>query len=429
MKKMLEKILMLMARVYLKRHHPVIIAVTGNVGKTSAKEAIACVLSKVKRVRMNGGNLNNEIGVPLTILGDWSQEYYDAGSSVFFWLKVLIRGALGIIFDAHYPELLVLEFAADRPGDIGKLVRSFHPHVGVITAIGEIPVHVEYFDGPEELAREKAKLIKNMEAQDYAVLNHDDQTVYDMRERTKAHVYTFGFDEHADIRISNLDFSISDGGKPEGVTFKLHHEGSFVPVKLLGSLGKAQAYAAAAGTAVGLIFDTNLIEASEALALYHGPKGRLRILRGVKETTIIDDTYNAAPASMHLALETLKQLGAGRKIAVLGDMLELGKYSIEAHRTAGNLAGEVADTLVCVGERARFIADSAANQMSAEHIFQFDTAHEAKVKVQELIKSGDVVLVKGSQGMRMERIVEEIMAEPERKKELLVRQSKKWQNT
>jgi len=215
--------------------------------------------------------------------------------------------------------------------------------------------------------------------------------------------------------------------KPIGVSFKLHYGlNSFVPVDIKGSLGKSQAYAAAAAAAVGIAMGMNLVEISDALSYYEGPKGRLRILAGIKHSWLIDDTYNASPASTHLALGVLRELSAKRRIAVLGDMLELGKYTIEAHRVAGNLAGRFVDILVCVGSRAKFIADAAGNQMPAENIYTFETSDEAKKKVQELIKEGDLVLIKGSQGMRMEKIVEEIMAEPEKKKELLVRQSKKW---
>jgi len=209
-------------------------------------------------------------------------------------------------------------------------------------------------------------------------------------------------------------------------SFKITYNDSFVPVRLGDSLSKSQAFSAAAAAAVGLIFGMNLVNISDALLSYRGPAGRMKLLRGIKGSLIIDDTYNASPSSTHLALETLKSLGDGRKIAVLGDMLELGKYTIEAHQEAGNIAGDIVDLLICVGSRAKFIAEAAANQMPQENIFTFDTSDGAKLKVGNLIREGDLVLVKGSQGIRMEKIIAEIMAEPERKKELLVRQSKVW---
>lgn len=433
--KILQFILTFLARIYIWRYRPVIVAVTGNVGKTSTKEAIGAVLAKIKRIRMSAGNLNNELGVPLTILGDWSERYYERGSGFGFWSAVLIKGLAGLSAQPSYPEVLILEYGADRPKDIKKLARKFKPHIGIITAIGEIPVHVEYFSGPEAVAKEKAKLIELLLPSDFAVLNHDDLAVLSMKEKTKAQVWSFGFTEGAKVRISNFDFKMGEDARPLGLAFKLNYGESFVPVKLEGALGKSQALAAAAAAAVGLIFDMNLVTISDALLGYKAPKGRLKLLNGIKNSLIIDDTYNASPSAMHLALDTLKTLpSSGRKVAILGDMLELGKYSVDAHREVGNLAGSFVDLLVCVGAKAKFIADSAENQlapsivegMPSKRIYTFDTSDEAKHKVAEFIQENDLILVKGSQGMRMEKITEEIMAEPERKKELLVRQSGKW---
>ena len=450
MKDIIKKIIVwklgIIAKMYLRRYKPQIVAVTGNVGKTSTKEAIAVVLNKIKRVRSGKGNLNNEFGVPLTIVGNWADDYYEAGNTFWFWIRVLVVSFFGLIFQKNYPEILVLEYGADKPGDIKKLSKKYKPHIGVVTAVGEIPVHVEYVSGPEGVAREKGKLVEVLSASDFAVLNFDDLAVLEMKEKTKAKILTYGFGDGANIKISNFQFLISteiprlkhgepypSNERPEGVSFKMNYNDTlhgggqgFVPFKLNGSLGKSQGYAAAAAAAVGSIFSMNLVDISEALSEYHGQKGRLKILKGIKNSTIIDDTYNASPLSTHLALETLRDLPGTRRVAVLGDMLELGKYTIDAHREAGNMVGSFVDLLICVGSRAKFIADSAFNQMPAGNIHKFETSDEAKLKVKELINEGDLVLVKGSQGMRMEKIVEEIMAEPEKKKELLVRQSKKW---
>ncbi len=424
MYKLSQIIVEILAKLYLWRFNPQIIGVTGNVGKTSTKEAIGLVVGRVKKVRIGGGNLNNEVGLPFNIISDSADEYYEKGGSLIFGIKSFFKAIFGL-FRHDYPEVLVLEYGADKPGDIKKLVSKYKPHISVVTAVGEVPVHVEYFSGPEAVAREKSKLVEALYSSDFAVLNFDDLSVLEMKEKTKAKVFTYGFGEGANIRISNFQFLISNE-KPDGVSFKINYNDSFVPFKLNGSLGKSQGYAAAAAAAVGSIFCMNLVDISEALSEYHGPKGRLKILKGIKNSTIIDDTYNASPSSMHLALETLRDLPGTRRVAVLGDMLELGKYTIKAHQDAGNLAGSFIDLLICVGSRAKFIADSALNQMPKENIYRFETSDEAKLKIKELIKEGGLVLVKGSQGMRMEKIVEEIMAEPEIKKELLVRQSNKW---
>lgn len=419
-----------LAKIYIWRFKPEIIAITGNVGKTSTKEAIAIVLAKIKKVRYGKGNLNNELGVPLTIIGDWGDDYYNSGGSLFFWLRVIFFSFFRWFFENNYPEILILEFGADRPGDISRLVKKYKPKIGVVTAVGEIPVHVEYFSDPDSVAREKSKLVSALKPADYAILNHDDPAVYEMKEKTKAKVMSYGFTEGATVRLSNFDFRLTQDNKPEGIGFKVNYGAhiTFVPFNLHGVLGKSQALAAGAATCAGIIYGMNLIEISEAMAGYHGPKGRLRILKGIKNSTIIDDTYNAAPSSMHLALETLREMPVERKIAVLGDMLELGKYTIEAHEQMGNLAGSIADILITVGARAKFAAYSAGNQMDQKNIYSFINSDLAKIKIQELLEEGDLILVKGSQGMRMEKIVEEIMAESEKKNELLVRQNIKWRS-
>lgn len=463
MKELFKKILILkldfLAKLYLWRFKPEIIAITGNVGKTSTKGAIEAVLSQIKKVRAGRGNLNNEIGVPLTIIGEWGDSYYESGNNPFYWFRVLFVSFFNFLFTTDYPDVLVLEYGADRPGDIARLVKKYKPHIGVVTAVGDVPVHVEYFSDPDKVAKEKSKLISGLLASDYAVLNYNDPAVYEMREKTKAKVWSFGYAPEKEanaeednkaghdlngptITLSNFHLR-SDNEKPIGIGFKIHYGGnSFVPVTIDGTLGKAQTWAAGAAVSVGLIYGMNLIEISQALASSKGPKGRLKIISGIKNSLIIDDTYNAAPASMHLALETLRDLPAKRRIAVLGDMLELGQYTVEAHRAIGQMAGEVADILVTVGLRANIIADSAAGVIAVnegesvkDKIFSFPTSDLAKAKVQEIVtgyrgdKDGvDLILIKGSQGIRMEKIVEEIMAEPLKKKDLLVRQSPIWQN-
>ena len=423
---LLKKILIGLAWVQIWRCKPMIIGVTGNAGKTSTKEMIAVVLRHSKTVRISAGNLNNEFGFALTILGDWDQEYYDRGSSMGLWLRVLWAGCRGLIARRDCAEIFLLEYGADRPGDIKRLATVFRPHIAVITTVGDTPVHIEFFKNTDAVAAEKANLVKVLTAVDCAILNHDDDRVLDMKSKTEAHVVTYGFEEGSTIRISDFKYLSNDESKPTGVAFKIHNASSFVSVEINGSLGKSQAYAAAAAAAVGMVLGMNLTQISKALRQYRGPNGRLKILSGINSSTIIDDTYNASPASMRLALETLRDLPGLRKIAVLGDMLELGKHTIPAHQDIGVLALSCADILVCVGSRAKFIADSAAKQMSKDNIFTFNVSTDAAAKVRQLIKKGDLILIKGSQGGRMEKIVEKIMAEPERKRELLVRQSKKW---
>ncbi|MDD2753705.1 MAG: UDP-N-acetylmuramoyl-tripeptide--D-alanyl-D-alanine ligase [Candidatus Portnoybacteria bacterium] len=429
-KKILCFILKILARATLWRYKPLVIGVTGSVGKTAAKEAIYAVLKEKFGVRRNIKNYNNEIGAPLTILGQIS-----CGDSVWRWLQTLLIGFFEILYAKNYPKILVLEMGADKMGDIAYLTDFIKCHVGVITAIGEIPVHVEFFQGADQVAKEKANLVRGLDKGGWAVLNYDDQRVRAMARKTPAQIFTYGFDEKADLRASNFEQRLDDLSDV-GMSFKVDYQGSNVPVRLSGLCAQHQVYAVLAGMAVGLIFKLNLVEIAQALKSITPYPGRLRLLRGIKKTWIIDDTYNSSPSSSLKALELLGRMSnlrtdgePGRKIAALGDMLELGAFSEEAHRKIGANVAKAADILLAVGEKSIFMADEAKkNGLAQERAWYFADSEDAGRELQDMIKEGDIILVKGSQGMRMEKIVKELMAEPERAKELLVRQGEEWES-
>jgi UDP-N-acetylmuramoyl-tripeptide--D-alanyl-D-alanine ligase len=314
-----------------------------------------------------------------------------------------------VIVPIHdYPEILILEYGADRPGDIKYLLGIARPNISVISAIGDIPVHVEFYGGPEEVAREKGRLIEYLPVGGFAILNNDDALVRNLQSRTRGRVMTFGFEKGSEVRISRFENKVKDG-KPLGISFKLEHGSAIVPVRIDNAFGRAHAYAAAAAAAVGLVFGMNLVNISEALALYVPPEARMQLVPGIKLTTIIDDSYNASLIAMRSALETLKDLPGKRKIAVLGDMLEIGKYTAEAHESVGRLVAVSADVLFTIGSRAKFIAETAREKkMKRTCIFSFDTADEARKPIQDFIKKGDLILVKGSHSMELDKIVEEI---------------------
>ena len=431
--KILKYMLKQLARLTIWRFKPQIIGITGSVGKTSTKEAVFAVLSARDgnrlKIRKSEGNLNNELGMPLAILGDWSKEDLKlisrgqpAGTEkikkFFFWWKVIFLSKVRLIASffsnkLNYPKILILEYAADRPGDIKYLLEMAKPNIAIATTIGEIPSHIEFFSGPEAVVKEKAKLIELLPANGFAILNYDNEIIINMKEKTSARIISFGFGDGADMKISGLkNFSRGLLEEPPefGSSFKLEYGGSFAPVNLKNTFGKAQSYASAAAACVGLIFDLNLVEISEALSQnYHPAKGRMNLIKGVKNSYIINDAYNASPISMQEAFETLSSLEAKRKIAVLGDMLELGKYSIEAHESLGMLAAKIADILVIVGPRAKFVAEAARNEGFPENkIMVFDSASEACGAVQNLIKPGDLVLIKASRAIGLDKIVEEI---------------------
>ncbi len=417
MKKIVQFILKILTKAVLLRFKPTIVGITGSVGKTSTKEAIYTVLSSKFRVRRNVKSYNTEIGVPLTILG-----LETARKSFFGWFKNFFKALGVILFGVNFPKILVIEMGASKPNDIKYLLGLIQPKIGIVTAVA--PTHLEFFGQVEKVAQEKERLIKALPKEGTAILNFDDERVYAMKESSGGEVLTFGFGQGAAVRASNLELRImnheSGISAVRGISFKVNYKGSSIPVRLAGVLGKQQVYAALPAIAVGLKFGMNLIEISESLGKYKAPAGRMNIIGGVKHTLIIDDTYNSSPTSSLAALETIEKLD-GRKVVVLGDMLELGTYTEEGHRQVARIASQVADLIFTVGERAKFITDEArVCGFDKDKIFEFSCAEDAQKPLQAQIKKDDIILVKGSRAVHMEKIVKEIMAEPERAGELLV---------
>lgn len=424
MKLLMQKILKITAKLILKKYRPEVIGITGSVGKTGAKEAIYAVLNGKFKARRSLKNYNNEIGLPLTVIGAASP-----AKSIFGWFKTFfLAGKLLLKRDKSYPEILILEMAADQPGDLTYLTGLAKPQAAVITSIGY--AHLENFGSLEKIKREKSVLAKAIGRQGWVVLNIDDRQVKSLIKETKAKILTYGLDSEAEV--SGQEIKLMFTADALGINFKLVSHNAFVPVFLPKVISRAGVYAALAGAALGLIKGLNLVEISQALKKYSAPNGRMKLLLGVKNTYIIDDTYNASPAAVVLALETLAgfpQTGGKNKYAVLGDMLELGKLSQVKHEEVGRaVIKNKIDKLIAVGERARDIARGALSAgMTEDDVFHFDTTEEAGKFIQKRIKPGDIILVKGSQGARMEKIVKEIMAEPLKADDLLVRQGREWE--
>ncbi len=430
MKRFLERRLRAQAKAILAKYKPTVVAVTGSVGKTSTRNAIAAVLGGRFRVRSPEQNYNNEFGVPLTIVGCTSP-----GRSVFGWLKVFAKAQrLLWTTDRSYPNLLVLEYGADAPGDIPRLCELAQPDVSVWTAVS--PVHAANFPDKEALAEEKAHLVRCVKPLGLAVMNADDPTVMRLQSRAAAPVRTYGFAPTAHVRGENeLVRAREDGsfepGEPFVETlFDLVTDHGRASVVLPDLIGRAQASAALAAAAVGLHFGLTPEEIAERLRTLKPQSGRMRALPGIKGSLVLDDTYNAAPASVAAALTVLGHwpvVENARRIATLGTMAELGQYSEAEHRMAGMHASQVADIVIAVGEPARDLYRAAKEAgMDEGRVHWFGTSEEAGRWLDANVRQGDVVLVKGSQSARMEKAVKDIMAEPLRAPELLCRQFGKW---
>lgn len=428
MKKFLKNILANMARAIVVKYQPRIIAITGSVGKTSTRDAILAVLGDRFAVRGSQKSYNNEFGVPLTIIGK------DApGRSFIAWISVLTEAVLVRYFPSKYPRVLVLEMGADHPGDIVYLTSIAKPHIAIVTAVA--PVHTEFFEEIDGVAQEKGMLIEALPADGVALLNADDPHVAAMRMRTEAKVITFGVRASADVTATDYEIHYEPNvpGPDVSIQFTIHSRGGSAPVVIAGVIGRPQVTAVLAAVAVGEALGMNISEIALRLRSYVSPPGRLRVVAGIKQTVLIDDTYNASPAAAIEALQALRDMPIpeqNRRIFVFGDMRELGNYTESGHREVGMRAAELGvDLFIAVGELGRISANAAREAgMSTSHVFSFDDQKEAGKFIEDRIVPGDVILIKGSQAMRMERITEELMLEPLRASDLLVRQAKNWKS-
>jgi len=422
-KKILDKFLAHLAKKIIKKYQPRIIGITGSVGKTSTKEAIFEILKDKFNARQSIKNYNTEIGVPLTIIGANS-----AGKNIFGWFKIWLQ-ALNLIwgFNENYPEILILEMAADHPEDIKHLIKIAPCNIAVITAVSE--THLEFFKSVKAVKQEKQILVSHLAPESVAILNYDDDLVMDMQDKTRAKILTFGFLDGADLRAFDFSYQVDKDNKFSHLNFKINYLEETLEVDLLNALSKSHVYSFLGAIMVGLVYKIDLKILINKLKNFKPPKGRMNFITGIKHTKIIDDTYNSSPRAAVSALETLAKLyTTGKKIAVLGDMLELGQFTEKAHYDLGEKVCHLGiDILVIVGERVRDIAEGAKNAgMNSEKIFSFAKTELAGKFVQDKIEKGDIILVKASQGMRFEKIVKEIMAEPLKAKELLVRQEQEW---
>ncbi|MEK7609520.1 MAG: UDP-N-acetylmuramoyl-tripeptide--D-alanyl-D-alanine ligase [Patescibacteria group bacterium] len=474
LKKILVLILTLESRLIIAKYKPFIVAITGSVGKTSTKDAIYDVLKKQsKYVRKSEKSLNSEIGLPLTIIGV-PNAWRDLGG----WSRNIMEGLRLIFAKKEYPDCLILEIGADHPGDIIKVGKWLHPDISVITQISTTPVHVEFFSSPEEVFEEKAALAEAIKPSGTLVLFADNEKVLSLAGRIKnkdVKVISFGtvpsaqvrgsedriiymtqqgLEGHVEIPSPNIstieilastetlaDKLVNDSGaevsnvrqtsqvkNPIGISFKLDMDGNSVPISVNGVLGKTYLYPLLAAAAVGKVRNIPISSIVDSLNNYQAPKGRMSVILGLNGSTLIDDSYNSSPDAVSSALQTLRELDCtGSKIVVLGDMMELGQYSSDEHRKIGREVVGIANTLVTVGQRSRVTADEAIKSgLSIDSVRSFELSSEAGEYLKLIVRQGDIVLIKGSQSVRMEKTVKILLRESEKSGELLVRQEKEW---
>jgi len=432
MKKTFKKIIIFIitwqAKIIIKKYKPKVITITGSVGKTSTKDAIFTVLSKFKKVRKSEKSFNSEIGLPLTILGcpnGWDDP--------FIWLENILKGFSLILFRKIYPEYLVLEIGVGKPGDIKKnVVPWLSPDVVIVTSFPDKPVHVEFFGSVEKIIEEKSALVYALKKDGILILNNDDPKVYALHSKSKAKTVSFGSNENATYHSVYPTYLYTTRGNikvPSGINFKLEYGGNSFPVTLPNILGIHNIGQASSAIACAHELGCDLLESIKAISEYVTPPGRLSLIEGINNSVIIDDTYNSSPIATEAAISVLKEVEGKRKIAVLGDMLELGKFTEGEHKLVGENIVGAADILVAVGPRAKWITESAEDKgFNKKNIYHFNSSKTTAKFLEGMVEEGDIVLVKGSQGVRLEYAVEAIMEHKELKQDLLCRQDKEWKN-
>lgn len=419
---LLEFILKYMAKTVLWRHKPFVIGVTGSIGKTTTREAIYHLVKTEYRTRTASKNYNNEIGVPLTILG------VEGGAGSILDLLRIFKVWVKNLLDANYLEMLVLELGIDRPNDMEYLLSIVKIDIGVVNHVTN--VHREFFKSTDEIAKEKGKIIENLRKSSkggFAILNEDDSRVKKMVNRTNGEVMTYGYKETADLHASDISHIFEDN-KFQGISFKLNYDGKTIPIRLNNVLAEYHVYAILAAIAVANVLKMNIVELAEQISSFRPPVGRMNLLEGINSSMVIDDTYNASPKATEAAIDTFLGISSKRKIVALGDMLELGEDEGRDHKNVMNKLKESdVDVVFLVGQRMREAGKILVDREDMEVMF-FDGPMDAGEELKGIVEAGDLVLVKGSQGMRMEKVVEGVVLDRGNMGELLCRQGVEWKN-
>ncbi len=351
-----------------------VVGVTGSNGKSTTKEMIAAVLSSRFRVLKNEGTLNNLVGVPQTLCR------LDSAT-----------------------DIAVLEMGSSFPGEISKLSAIVQPEVGVLTNVG--PSHLEYFGDLDGVAKEKGALAEALSDTGRLVLNADDPRTWALRFQSKAAFVGYGWESGEPTDVTARDVVCNrDGTWSFTACFERSGEHGRVDLPLLGRHNVANALAA---MAVGEFYGVGIPDMVSVLRAFHGLKMRMESF-SLGTVRVINDAYNANPQSLARAVEVLNEVPAqGKKIVVLGDMLELGEAERRIHEEAGGaLASSSVSVLICVGARASWAAETFRREKRlAQEVVQFKETSEASGFLSQVVADGDVILLKGSRGMALERVL------------------------
>lgn len=428
-----------LSRRTLAKYHPNVIGITGNVGKTTTKDYIYSFL-KFKYgddVRASAKSENSEFGVNLTILGE--KNVWNSG---FAWVKMIVKNYLNLFREIHFPKILVLEIGADKPGDIRYITGIVRPDLVVLTAFQKSPTHGEYFLNIDQHVNEKKVLVDRMKDNGVLVFNADDEVMTniakdkaDEKQDGKNEVKFFSYGTNHEANVVILENSNLYNDDAEIIGMKVRFGLNFgtiaeeIEIRIPEVVGDAHTYSMAAAICISFLNGYSKEEIINAAKEVELSKSRMRVLEGVNKTKIIDDSYNSSPKAAQNAIETVaKILSKGKKIAILGHMAELGKKTEHEHFEIGLLAARNFDYIILSGRYNEFFLEGVrAAKFDLAKCFLAQNSDEVLKIISEnnLLKSYDLVLVKGSQSARLEKVVVELLHDPV-DQDKVCRQDSEW---
>ncbi len=393
-----------------------IVAITGSVGKSSTKEAVTSALSQKYRVRSNYGSLNNELGLPLAILGERN------ASSPLGWLWKVIKITLRtFIFDPKV-EIMVLECGIDKPGDMDSILKLITPDISIITTVED--AHLENFANHESLVHEKWKLAFGTKKSGTIIVNLDNPPTHTQIHHVDARVITFGLNQKADYSAQDIEYN------QKGTTYTLVAESEKRSISV-PTIGKIQAYVTLPAIITGRVLGESWAEITAGLEKLIPLPGRLSLLEGIKGCYLLESSYNASPSSMKAAIEVLKNIPGKRHIAIVGDMRELGNITPEAHLEMLTILAKECDIVCTFGPNYESALSHLPAHTKAQAAFHhFQSREDIVAFITPKLQKEDIVLIKGSQNtITLEKVSVKLMAHPEMAKQVLPRQYGKWKYT